>query len=79
MRHKTIVLGIMIIIIASFLFFIPVAKTTVPPPTYYQNCDRCSSYIAEFVYGSVTYQVLGYGGIIPGDWGNWHYYSVYLG
>ena len=77
-RAKAAVLLLAIAIAAAF-FFVPVVHTTVPPPTYHPNCVHCAPYIAESVEGSITYQVFGYGGIIPGDWTNWRYYSVYFG
>lgn len=79
MKRRALVLGIAVIVGLSFLFFVPAIYTSIPPPSYHPGCERCAPYIAEPVYGSLTYREFGYGGIIPGDWGNWRYYSVYLG
>jgi hypothetical protein len=72
-------IGIIVVAIGLFAFFVPVVLTTIPPPSYNPLCTHCAPYIAEQIYGSATYRFLGYGGIIPGDWGNWQYYNVYLG
>ncbi|MDG6907001.1 MAG: hypothetical protein JRN20_14605 [Nitrososphaerota archaeon] len=81
MRHKIIILSALsLVVVIAFLFFIPVVYTTLPPPMYHTNCTTpCAPYIATHVYGSITYRFFGIGGIIPGDWANWQYYSVYVG
>ena len=76
-RYKILVICAVVIIV--FLFFVPIVPTIIPPPTTHTNCGHCMPYIAESVYGSITYLYFGIGGIFPGDWGNWLYYSVYLG
>ena len=65
--------------VVAFLLFVPVYYTTIPPPTYHPSCHGCIPYIATHVSGSITYRFFGIGGIIPGDWGNWQYYSFYYG
>ena len=62
--------------IVAFLFFVPVVQTTAPPPTYHPSCHNCAPFIAVHVYGSTTYWFFGYGGILPGHYGDFRYYSV---
>jgi hypothetical protein len=78
MNGKMASFVVAVAIVTSFVFLVPVIHTTIPPPTTNQNC-RCAPYIAQSVYGSITYRAFGYGGVIPADRGNWRYYSIYTG
>lgn len=76
-RKIMIVSGVAVV---AFLFFVPVVQTTVPPPTYHFQCQiPCMPFIATHVYGSATYWFFGYGGMFPGHYGDFRYYSIVWG
>ncbi len=80
MQHKRVMLlSVIIIAVIGFAFFVPIVHTTYPPPTYHTSCSiPCAPYIAQGVYGSVTYYYLGSGAEFVSHWGDFSYYRLYV-